>query len=139
MRYLFRAKRGEIFADLNISRPGGWETHGILDFGRRVEQRWPYYFLCRRAAEPWDTGSRPARRAEVALLFLVQEGGRTTVHWISAGASSRSPGGLTISCAGGPPNKLDPRGRPARRAEMALLFLAQEVARGGREKEAGLD
>ena len=28
------------------------------------------------AAEPWDTGSRPARRAEVALLFLVQEGGR---------------------------------------------------------------
>ena len=23
-------------------------THGATDFGRRVEQRWPYYFLCRR-------------------------------------------------------------------------------------------
>ena len=44
--------------------------------GRRLEQGWPYYFLCRRAAETRDTGSRPARRAEVALQFLVQEARR---------------------------------------------------------------
>ena len=25
-------------------------THAALDFGRHVEQRWPYHFLCRRAA-----------------------------------------------------------------------------------------
>ena len=58
-------------------------------FARSAENfflTWPYYFLCRRAAETRYTGSRPARRAEVALLFLVQEGGRTMGHWISAGA-----------------------------------------------------
>ena len=26
----------------------GRHTHGILDFSRRLEQRWPYYFLWRR-------------------------------------------------------------------------------------------
>ena len=85
---LFFARSAEkIFLEvLIISCAGGWQNHGILDLGRRVEQRWPYYFLCRRAAEPWDTGSRPARRAEVAVLFLAQEGGRTMGHCISAGA-----------------------------------------------------
>ena len=38
----------------------GWQTHGDTDFGRRVEQRWPYYFLCMRLAS--------------ALLFLAVEG-----------------------------------------------------------------
>merc|ERR1712216_230518 len=74
------------FESLIISCAGGRQKHGILDPGRRVEQKWLYYFLCRRAAETRDTGSRPARRAEVALLFLVQEGGRNTGYWIPAGA-----------------------------------------------------
>ena len=63
-----------------------WQTHGDTDFSRRVEQRWPCYFLWRRAAETRETGRRPARRAEVALLFLVKEGGRNTGDWTSAGA-----------------------------------------------------
>ena len=45
--------------------------HGLRPCG---EQRWPYYFLCRRPPDTQDHGLRPARRAEVALLFLVQEG-----------------------------------------------------------------
>ena len=47
----FRAKRGENF------------------FGG------PYYFLRRRLLHTRRTGLRPARRAEVGLLFLVQEAG----------------------------------------------------------------
>ena len=33
----------------------GRETHAIADFGRRIEQRWPYYFFRRRPedAEGW--------------------------------------------------------------------------------------
>ena len=45
----FRAKRGEnFFESLTISCAGGCHTHAELDLGRRVEQRRPYYFLCRR-------------------------------------------------------------------------------------------
>ena len=44
-----------------------------MDFGRRVEQRWAYYFLRRRPPDTRDAGLRPARRAEVGLLFLAQE------------------------------------------------------------------
>ena len=45
----FRAKRGEIFFEsLSISCAGGRQTHGGTDFGRRLAQTWPYYFLCRR-------------------------------------------------------------------------------------------
>ena len=61
-------------------------THGCTDLGWRVEQRWPYYFLCRRAAETRDIGLRPACRAEVALLFLVQEAATHTGPLTSAGA-----------------------------------------------------
>ena len=52
------------------------DTHAVTDFGRRVEQRWAYYFLRRRPPDTRDAGLRPARRAEVALLFLVQEARR---------------------------------------------------------------
>ena len=45
----------------------------MLDFGRRLEQRWPYYVLCRRPPDTRDARLRPAPRAEVPLLFLVQE------------------------------------------------------------------
>ena len=50
----------------------GRETFTGNDFGRRVEQRWPYYFLCRRLRHTLCSGLRPARRAEVALLFLAE-------------------------------------------------------------------
>ena len=48
----------------------GRQTHGMMDFGRRVEQRWAYYFLRRRPPDTREAGLRPARRAEVGLLFL---------------------------------------------------------------------
>ena len=52
LRLLVRAKRGEFFfASLTISCAGGRQTHGVLDFGRRVEQRWAYYFSRRRTRE----------------------------------------------------------------------------------------
>ena len=56
---------------LPISCAGGRDTHGRLDFGRCVEQGWPYYFLCRRPRHTRETGLRPVRGAEVTLLFLV--------------------------------------------------------------------
>ena len=61
-------------------------THGATDFGRRIKQRWPYYFLCRKLPHTRRTGPRPARRAEVALLFLVQEAAAHTRDWTSASA-----------------------------------------------------
>ena len=47
--------------------------HGRLDFGRHVEQRWPHYFLCNRLPDTWETGLRPACRAEVVVPCLAQE------------------------------------------------------------------
>ena len=32
----------------------GRDTHAALDLGRRVEQRWPYYFSWRRLADAED-------------------------------------------------------------------------------------
>ena len=58
----------EFFFDgLTISCAEGRETHAILDLGRRIEQRRPYYFLCRREGNTRDTRSRPARRAADAV------------------------------------------------------------------------
>ena len=68
------ARRKFFFESLTISCAGGCRTHAGLDLGRRVEQRWPYYFLCRRLPHTRLHRPRLARRAEVALLFLVQEG-----------------------------------------------------------------
>ena len=67
--------------------------------------------MCRRAAEPRYTGFRPARRAEVALLFLVQEAATHTVALTSAGAYRGA--GLSFH------------------AKLALLFLVQEAASRG--------
>ena len=61
MRFLFRAKCGENF----------WP---FAPKGRRKFFWEPYYFLYRRAAETRDTGSRPARRAEAALLSAAPPG-----------------------------------------------------------------
>ena len=49
------------------------DTHAATDLGRRVEQRWPYYLMCRRAPDTRDPGLQPARRAEMGLLFVVQQ------------------------------------------------------------------
>ena len=87
MRFLFsRAKRGEnFFESLTISCAGGCRTHAGLDLGRRVEQRWPYYFLCRRLPHTRCYGPWPARRAEAALLFLVREAAtHTGTTWAGA-------------------------------------------------------
>ena len=60
---------------LNFLYAGGRQTHGRLDFGRRVEQRWPYYFFVQEAADQTGTRGRPAPRAEVVLLFLAGRAG----------------------------------------------------------------
>ena len=93
------AWRKFVFESLTISCARGCRTHAGLDFGRRVEQSWPWYFLRRRLPHTRRTGLRLARRTEVALLFLVREAAAHTPDWTSAGAWRR--GGLTISCAGG--------------------------------------
>ena len=52
----FRAKRGENFflrALLFLAQEGR-DTHAGTDCGRRVEQRWPYYFSWRRLADAED-------------------------------------------------------------------------------------
>ena len=112
MRCLFRAKRRETFLR---KRP---PTKLLPEVGRRVEQGWPYHFLCRRAAD--QTGPQ-----------------RSTGAW--------SRGGLTISCAGGPPTKPGPRDRPAPRAEAGLTIScrrnwspnldAEGKGREGKERE----
>ena len=43
-------------------QPGRRAEDRILDFSRRVEQRWPYYFLCRRLLHTRDTGPRPVEQ-----------------------------------------------------------------------------
>ena len=67
MRLLFRAKRGEnfyLFAALLFDVQEQRDTHVALDLGRRVEQSWPYYLMCRRPPDTRDTGLRLAHRAE---------------------------------------------------------------------------
>ena len=54
--------------------------------GGRVEQSWPYCFFCRRLPNTRHTRARPARRAEVALLFLVREAARHTPYQSLASA-----------------------------------------------------
>ena len=52
----------------------GRDTYAGTDFGRRMEQRWAYYFLRRGEGHTRRRPRRPARRAEAGLLFLAQEG-----------------------------------------------------------------
>ena len=114
--FCFARSAEKIFFEvLTISCAGGRQTHGILDFGRRVEQRWAYYFLRRRPPDTRDHGLRPARRAEVALLFLVQEAARHTGSWTSAGALREV--GLLFSFARGhqPHADAERRGEERRR------------------------
>ena len=70
MIFLFRVKRRENF----VEALGGHTPSLLAEIGRRVEQRWRYYFLHQRLPDTRYTRLRPPHRAEVALLFLVQEG-----------------------------------------------------------------
>ena len=42
----------------------GRDTHAALDSGRRVEQRWPYYFSWRRLADAEDAEDAEEGRKE---------------------------------------------------------------------------
>ena len=56
------------------------------EVGRRLEQRWPYYFLVEEVRETRSHRLWPALRAEVALLFqivfLVQVEQRWPYHFL---------------------------------------------------------
>ena len=57
-----------------ISCGGGAVTKLQPEAGRRVKQRWPYYFLWRKNCHQTAARGRPAPRTEVASLFLVEGG-----------------------------------------------------------------
>ena len=125
LRPAHRAEVGLLF-DVQERR----DTHAALHFGRRIEQRWPYYFLCRRPPDTRDHGLRPARRAEVTLLFLVQEAARHMGSW--TWPVRKAEVALLFPVQEAPVTR-DPGARPALRAEVASLFLVQEAARHTRD------
>ncbi len=112
-----------------ISCGGGCQTHAVPELGQRVEQSWPYYFLCRRLPDTRCTRLRPARRAELALLFLLQEAARHGPYQNSAGTSNKA--GLQRVEQSWPYYFLCRRGK---RGEEEMRRGEEERKRGGRTR-----